>query len=412
VNAVLPDWLAAPELAVAWERIRTRLESTGLPPRGRVTVPVGSRQSRHALAALLGRSVTRDRVVVDLAALDERLTSRSGIGGLADVVAKATGRPLRDRPRERDELALRREGPLTLARDMVDGPWVESWLAGLRRTGVLTNRPDAGRVMSDAVAVLNAVVGQPAVPRSRVELGAQLLADAHALDEDRLLHLVVLRGLAAAAGRPWATGAERRELWLAYGIGPDLVSSTCLVLGLRPVGSDAASQRLRQAADAGDPVHLTAWDLRRCPLELVPTQPVLVCENPRVLEAVAESFGGKVPVVCTSGEPNTVVTTVLERLSAAALPMRYHGDFDWPGIAIANRLVRRFGVTPWSMTSSDYEAGVRPESPRLGDAPVEPSWDAELGAAMRVHGAAVHEEAVLPSMLVALRQLPRSSSNR
>ena len=48
----LPDWVAAPELAVLWERVRARLESTGLPPRGRVTVPVESRAERHAVGAL------------------------------------------------------------------------------------------------------------------------------------------------------------------------------------------------------------------------------------------------------------------------------------------------------------------------------------------------------------------------
>jgi hypothetical protein len=33
---------------------------------------------------------------------------------------------------------------------------------------------------------------------------------------------------------------------------------------------------------------------------------------------------------------------------------------------------------------------------------VEPVWDAELGAAMRHHGVAVHEEAVLSDLLDAM----------
>jgi uncharacterized protein (TIGR02679 family) len=396
----LPDWVASPALAPLWERVRARLESTGLEPRGRVTVSVSSRDERHAVGALLGRPVTRSRVVVDLGALDSRLAARSGVGGLAAVVEAVTGRPLRDRPSERLDLARRRDEPLELARTLVDGPWVETWLAGLRQTGLLTNRPDAAKVVSDAAAVLGLVVGAEVVPRSRVDLGARLLGDAHALDEDRLQHLVVLRGLAAASGVAVpASAGERRALWQDFGIGPDLVSSTCLTLGLRLAGSDALSVRLGVAADDGDPVHLTAWDLRRWGLAELSAQTVLVCENPRVLEAVAETYGGQVPVVCTSGEPNTVVTTLLERLVGAGCELRYHGDFDWPGIAIANRLVARFGVTPWLMSASDYEAGVRPESPASGGTPAEPSWDAELGAAMRLHAVAVHEEAVLDALL-------------
>jgi uncharacterized protein (TIGR02679 family) len=397
---MLPDWIGAPELTVVWARLRARLESTGLSPLGRVTLSVSSREERHALGALLGRPVTRDRVVVDLAALDSRLAARSGVGGLVAVVEAVTGSPLRDRPRERADLARRRGEPLELARALVDGSWVESWLAGLRSTGLLTNRPDAAQIVTDAATVLALVVGAQVVPRSRVDLGAQLLGDAHALDQDRLQHLVVLRGLAAASGVSVPTSAvERRALWQSYGIEPDLVSSTCLTLGLRPAGSDAVSTRLRAAADAGDPVHLTAWDLRRWSPAELPTRAVLVCENPRVLEAMAESAGGRIPLICTSGEPNTVVIAVLESLTAAGCELSYHGDFDWAGIAIANRLVTRFGVTPWLMTAGEYEGGLSPGCPALTGSPVDPSWDAELGAAMRLHAVAVHEEAILDSIL-------------
>jgi uncharacterized protein (TIGR02679 family) len=397
----LPDWVAAPELAVLWERVRARLESTGLPPQGRVTVPVESRAERHAVGALLGRSVTRTSIAVDLVALDARLTERSGVGGLATVVEAVTGTALRDRAHERAQLSRRRTEPLAIAESLVDAPWAPVWLDGLRRTGLLTNRPDAAQVVSGAAAVLNAAVGAEIGSRSRVELGATLLGDSHALDEDRVEHLVVLRGLAAAAGVALPTAAaDRRALWLSFGIMPDLVSSTCLTLGLRPTGSDPVTERLRLAADAGDPVHLTAWDLRRCELSNATSDPVLVCENPRVLEAVAQAAGPRVGVVCTSGEPNTVVGTVLSRLSGVKL--RYHGDFDWPGIAIANRLVSRFGVEPWLMDSATYEGAVRPASPVLAGAPIDPTWDPELGAAMRLHGGAVHEESVLADLLARL----------
>jgi uncharacterized protein (TIGR02679 family) len=398
----LPDWVATPALTDVWERIRARVETTGLPPQGKVTLTLPSRDARHAVGALLGRNVTRDRVSVDLAELDARLATRSGRPGLAAVLEALTGQPLRDRRSERTQLAQRREEPLALAESLLEAPWVEAWVTGLRRTGLLTNRSSAARLVADAAEVLRLVTSDPS-PRSRVELGARLLGDAHALDEDRPLHLVVLRGLAAASGVAVPSSPpDRRALWHAYAVTPDLVSSTCLTLGLRPIGDDPVSERLRMAADAGDPVHLTAWDLRRFDLTAPARSPVLVCENPRVLEAVAESLGGDRAVVCTSGEPNTVVTTVLERLRPEA-ELRYHGDFDWAGIAIANRLVTRFAVTPWLMTAAHYEAGLQPGCPSLPDKPVEPLWDAELGAAMRLHGIAVHEESALAVLLTALR---------
>ena len=106
--------------------------------------------------------------------------------------------------------------------------------------------------------------------------------------------------------------------------------------------------------------------------------------------------------VCTSGEPNLVVDRVLGGLSSAQARLRYHGDFDWPGIAIANRVIARFDARPWHMTADDYVQAVRSDGPVLIGTPAEPSWDPELGAAMRSHGRAVHEESVLAALLASL----------
>lgn len=399
-----PDsWLVSPDLAAVWERIRHRLERNGGDARGRTPVTVSSRQERHALGDLLGRPVLADRVTVDLAALERRLVERTAFTTLAQVVQAVSGYPLRDRPRERQERIARRELPLELARTLADGPWVEPWLAGLSRSGVLTRTPDGEALVRRAVHTIHSVLSGEHAPCSRVELAAQVVGDSHALDEDTLLHTVVLRGLAAAVDRDLPTGVvARRALWELHGISPDLVSATCLVLGLRPTGEGPLASRLVVAAEAGDPVHLTAWDLRRRRGAGVDPRTVLVCENPRVLEAVAERFGGAVPVVCTAGQPNTVVTSVLSWLADSSCLLRYHGDFDWPGIAITNRLVAQCGVDPWLMSAAEYESGFRQGSPTLVGAQVEPSWNTELGASMRAHGVAVHEESVLEQLLVAL----------
>lgn len=405
MTAALPEWLADPALAPVWARLRDRLEARGLEATGRVVLDLPERAQRHAVSGLLGRAVTRSRASIDLAELDERLRERSGVGGLVAVLTTVDGAPPRDRVAARAQRRAGREQPLALALSLVDTAWAEEWVAGLRRTGLLTNRPAAERVVTDAARVLTAVTdaSDPA-PRSRVELAAQLLGDAHALDEDRLLTQVVVRGLAAAAGCGVpASATERRALWERYAVAPDLLSRTCLVWGLRPTGPEPQARRLREAADAGDPVHITGWDVRRLAgLGDLRTVTVLVCENPRVLEAVAERGTATWPVVCTSGEPNTVVTDVLALLASAGATLRYHGDFDWPGVAIANRIVERFGAVPWRMSAADYVAAVRPHAPMLAGAPVQPSWDAELGAAMRAAGRAVHEEAVLGELMEAL----------
>jgi uncharacterized protein (TIGR02679 family) len=104
--------------------------------------------------------------------------------------------------------------------------------------------------------------------------------------------------------------------------------------------------------------------------------------------------------VCTSGRPALVVLDVLHALSGSHL--RYHGDFDWPGVAIANRLIHDLAVVPWRMGAAEYADGLDADGLPLTGPPVEPAWDPELGATMRHHRVAVHEEAVLADLLDAL----------
>lgn len=117
------------------------------------------------------------------------------------------------------------------------------------------------------------------------------------------------------------------------------VSTSYLALGLLARGDGSVARRLRLAADAGDPVHITPRDLRR--LEVAPHQHVLVRENPRVLEAMADRYGGDVPIVGAAGQP---VLDLRRRLAMAGMLPLYRGDFDWPGIAIANRMMAEAGA--------------------------------------------------------------------
>lgn len=361
----VPDALTDPALQPVWERLRSSLRRRARTVRLQELTP----PTRHALGLLLGRPVTGDvRLVID--DLDAVLTERAGCS-LRDAVESITG-PLPDRDAE----SAAREAPLAALAE-VD----PAWAAAVRRSGLLTREPDPLATARQAVCVLATL---PGAPRLRTELAASVLGDAHALDDGRPLASLVLRGLGGGE-----LPRDRRAAWERVGVLADTVSTTVLTLGLRVPGM------LDTAAAYGDPVHLAPWHLRRTDVGSH-TGPVLVVENPAVLEAFAHRFGGRFAVVCTAGWPASVALDLLDRLT---VPLSYHGDLDWRGVEICGWLAQRSGVVPWRMTTVDYRAA--PGGQGLTGRRVDTPWDPGLAAAMAERGVAVHEEQVLGVLLDA-----------
>ena len=133
---------------------------------------------------------------------------------------------------------------------------------------------------------------------------------------------------------------------------------------------------------------------------------MFVCENPSVVAAAADRLGVRcAPLLSTEGQPRTAAHLVLRALRSAGIKLLYHGDLDWPGIAITNLLIQRHGILPWRMSESDYRSA--PSGKPLSGKPVAPSWDRKLLIAMQERGCAVHEEQVMDLLL---RDLESSES--
>jgi len=394
-----------------WERVADRLQRNGLQPHGRLTFDGLDRTERHALAGLLGRPVPAERLSVDLAALDRRVRASGSAPGLIALTERHVG-PLVDRPGQRLERLTARQQVWAAGRAELDRvglagrPWVEAWLDDVRRTGTLgRSSPEQSTALliaaAHCVAQLPVVTADPTVARG--ELASRVAGDAHALDDGTVLASVVLRAVAAITTAPYpSTPAARRELWRRAGVQTDEVSTTVLTIGLRSV--DRATW-LDDRSAAGWETHLTLRDLRRVePRPWLSAGRVFVCENPRVLEMALDA-GCRSAAVCTQGQPSVVVTTLIASLRSAGVELHYHGDFDWPGIAIANLLIAIHGCVPWRMSADDYLGGlarlapVAGELPILGESSVAALWDTDLAPAMARSRRAIHEELVLDDLL-------------
>jgi len=136
---------------------------------------------------------------------------------------------------------------------------------------------------------------------------------------------------------------------------------------------------------------------------------VFVCENPNVVALAADALGDAcAPLVCIDGMPAAAQQAVLSQLREAGARLHYHGDFDWPGISIANFVMQTWKAAPWRMSTLDYEKAAAPAaSPdgHLTGRPVAANWDEHLADAMQRRGRAVAEEAVVDALLQDLSRL-------
>ncbi|WP_217137119.1 TIGR02679 family protein [Streptomyces sp. AC558_RSS880] len=414
-------FLTRPGLTRLWTAARARLERQGLQPTGTMRLQRLDATEREALSLLLARPVTGPTATVSLPDLDARLRASAAGRGLAATLEEL-GPPLTDRRAIRDAAATERARVWSTARTELEStslsshPWTEQWLEDLRRGGTLTRQDPhtATTVVTQAIRTLATLFpdgeAHPA-PASwgRGELATRATGSAHGLDDGTLLSRLVLRGIALAHDTEFPTDAPtRRALWRTASVTPDEVSSTVLTHGLRPTGGTWQEAALRERADHHRETHLTLRELRTLPLRLPPGTRVHVCENPRVVEAAADT-ARTAPLVCTSGSATTVVLTLLDTLAASGCTFAYHGDFDWPGITLANRITQRYAAEPWRMRAPDYEyLATRtqlhgtPHLPLTGP-PVEATWDPELAPAMEALGIALHEEAALDLLLEDLR---------
>jgi uncharacterized protein (TIGR02679 family) len=424
MEGVLPPalhaYLSAPSLAPVWSGARSRLERNGLQPTGTIRADL-DHSAAEQLSGLVGEAITPGAGRrISVAELDKALR-RSGAGrGLVSVLELLDGRAVVDRRAARDrdqadwaEVWQRLDSALHDA-GLAGAPWVPVWIAALKRGGTLTRAGSAaaGKALDNAVAGL-ALLLEPVDSRRTAgtehtwelaALASRVTGTAHGFDETTLSSAVLLRAAAQALDRPVPeSAADRRDLWGALGVATDTLSGTVLSWQVRPPGRDGWSSMMRDRADLGLVTHLTLHELTVAGsvLWLPPGQLVSVCENPQVMQAAVRAATAT-PLLCLSGNPASAGTRLLVRLIAAGNPVRYHGDFDWPGVAIAGRVMAQ-GAAPWRMSTEDYTGAVADLDPdhaiALTGRPAPTPWDPGLATAMSARGLAVHEEFVLCDLL-------------
>ena len=388
------------------ERLRKRLER-GEALVGTVSLPHPTPAQRQAFDRLLGRPASRSASLhMPLERLEQILQNAELCRNLTEAIEALTGADLNRRAAETAQ-RMRWTQLFETAEAEADGAAL-SWVHDIRHSGLLLrlSKSDlsvAQRLLNQARSIIQDFP-YDGVPLA--ELAAKAAGDSHALDQGQPLGTLVLRAAALIGKIKLDHRSEsRRAAWANVGVLCDELSGPVLLLNVREDSDSYLAQVLRLHADHGEPYRLTIRQL----LRLRPrwsrhqTGPVVyICENPTVLATTANRIGPtSAPLICTEGSLRVAAQLLLRQLSDAGIELRYHGDFDWPGIQIANGVIERFGANPWRMAPQDYLSA--PGSKLLRGKPVVASWSAALTIAMQRRGLAIDEEGMTASLLEDLQ---------
>ena len=235
--------------------------------------------------------------------------------------------------------------------------------SGHRRRGAaqasrLRDAAAAAELCRRAEAVLRRL---PAHGITRSQLAAEVLGDAHALDNGEAVATLVLavwRPLAAAikdedadtaaepseGANPQSPGSTERarDIWARAGVLVNELARPALFLNLPVRG--AGNHRW----PSGEPAYASLRSLLRSPPAWdLAGRKVHVCENPNLLAIAADRWGTAcAPMVCTDGMPGAAQRCLLSQLAEAGARLCYHGDFDWPGLRIGNHVMREHARSP------------------------------------------------------------------
>jgi len=394
-------FLADPSLQPLWQAVSAALDRNGLGWRGRLPLPDLTAEGRRRLGILVDARIAAGRRTVALDAVAagvERLTGDTVVDALAALGFAPTGRHEAALARRHARQQRREALEQATAAHLSDATWARTWRDAAWTDGLFA-RATAEEVTT-AVIRVGQVLALAGSGRSRTEVAAQLFGDAHALDTSTRLTTLVTRALTTRDGP-----GDERTTWERAGLPLDLVSAPVLTWALPVRGPDGVAHAIRTMTAAGLPMQLSVLALRASPLTVQPGTTVLVVENPRLVEAAAERRLAAA-VLCTNGNPTTAPILAIEQLRSCGARLRYHGDFDAPGLAMAGR-ARAAGCEPFRMSAEDYldaladaaAAGV--ELPRDSAAAPRTPWDPALAIAFDEHRAVAHEERVMDEVLAA-----------
>jgi uncharacterized protein (TIGR02679 family) len=406
VGPELQSLLGGPKLAGLRKRLRRRYE---LAAGGQeiVAFQVGNLEpeEHNLLSGMMGRKTRRSHSIrVDVAVIDLKMRNAGIADSLRDALERLDGPIVLDDD-VRDALIARWSLTFASVGEERLGRYLRT-PQGMLLVKRLSESPESAvLILRQAEAVMRRL---PEKGMPRAQLAAEVLGDAHAMDNGKPAATIVLAAWRQTVERPAEDKAlderERiRDKWASAGVLVNELAKPALFLNLPFAERD-------EAVPLGEPEYISLRRLLRNPPSWnVEGRDVFVCENANLLAIIADRLGKDCPpLICTDGMPAAAQRKLMSQMSAAGASMAYHGDFDWAGIVIGNYVMREFKALPWRYGAAEYAlAAATAARPGLilEEPQVVATWDGGLVPAMKEHGIAIAEEAVAASLIDDLQKV-------
>ena len=319
---------------------------------GAVSLQSFSKEERESIAAFFGKDVSR----VFLSDFEKQLgqTRFAGVG-LVELLEHYFGVPLMSNKERRQAEAEERERFFArLAEE-------HHWFAAVRgqrfvQTAYETDRnglEEAARLVGAALCRL------PLSSYMRLPLFAQQVAsDPHAFDLSTLPGRLLLSALQATTPGQWdVTSVESvNELLQSVGLLREDILNFVTCANILAETEGGPHPVFSAASETNTALNMPLRDV----LSLVSVRParggtVYIVENAGVFSTLLDT---RAPLVSTNGQMNLATMKLLDLLAASGAKLYYSGDFDPEGLAMAERLLERYGqsVTLWRFSLDDYAA--------------------------------------------------------
>jgi uncharacterized protein (TIGR02679 family) len=188
---------------------------------------------------------------------------------------------------------------------------------------------------------------------------SQITKDPHAFDMNRDGGRLLLYALVSYYQLDYPKNAEAQmELLYQVGLIYDEVSNYTIGRGIRAFVGDKIQLGWAGFAEAGEPLHVSLWNIGMIDRVSCVKSRVFVFENPTVFSEIAgilEDRPGS--LICSAGNVKVATLLLLDKIVKGGSEIYYSGDFDPEGLIIADKLKKRYGekLVLWHFTPEAYQ---------------------------------------------------------